>query len=248
MSGLRRRIGRSASSRHGGLQESQYEGASDDCSSVDSASDINEIQDYDARMARAPTGFGRRATGGERLGRIRAGMRALSRTILSPGPTGSQDSDSSYSSEDDSAYSSDLEDDNTRHPPSLVTTLGFRRRPDASDFPAPRRREARATLYDHNQGTDFADDGNTHDPFGDENVPSEEDQPHHQGRSARRPYIPTPEDYPSRSRRCSTVYEEDSDNDATEGISSGLSEDVRPGQDYGLCDGADVYLRQRRPR
>ena len=251
MDGLRRRVGRSASSPHGGLQDSHYEGASDGCSSADSASDLNEdIQD---------SGFGRRATGGERLGRIRAGMRVLSRTILGSRPTGSQDSKSSYSEDtsgssdsDSSSYATDEDDsdsgdDNARHAPSLATTLGFCRRcPDASDFdeddesvsgddcaaPAPSiatilgvRRRRRPYASD----LDFS---------------SQEDQPHRRDCGAHDPYIPNPEDNPSRSRRCSTIYEEES----TEGISSGLSENVRPGRDYGRYHGADVSPRQHRPR
>ena len=153
MNGLRRHVGRSASSRYGGLQESQYEEASDDYSSAVFSLELNpEFQDYhlEARP-RTPDDYNShsRAMRAERLGGIRAGMRALSRTILGShrgisrsdaDNLGDNDGVSSYSEDssgdsdsDSSSYAtgrdgSDPEDVYPGRSMSHATTSGIRRR------------------------------------------------------------------------------------------------------------------------
>lgn len=92
-------------------------------------------------------------------------------------------------------------------------------------------------VYDDRQDTGVSNDQSTHDQLGGEDLYTiEEEESHHSGYGARGddargqdrdPYIPTPEDYPSRSRRDHSNYESydhSVDYDA-EGVSSGFSED-----------------------
>ena len=265
MYGTRRRVGHSFVSRLFGPQVSHHDDASDGYSSAGSASDLNEETPNDFET------YGR-AMRDHRGGHIQAGMRALSRTILGSRhrPSMSDNGESSCledtggeSGSDSSSYTtghddSDSEDMLPGRGMSHATTTGLRRRRrDAfcSNDITPHRRETR--LYDQRQDTSFfSNDEDTHEHLNSEDVSSsEEDQAHRLASRARvlgrgrEPYIPTPEDFPSRSGCHDSAYQssnDSGDDDDVEDVSPGSSEAVGVARDFDRYGGVGVYPSRRR--